>query len=60
MARDQAKEAIRERGGDISSSVSSQTDLVVAGRDPGSKFDKARELGVKIVGEEEFLKMLGS
>lgn len=60
MTRDQAKEAIRERGGDVSSSVSLKTDFVVAGQDPGSKFDKARELGVKIVEEEEFLKMLKS
>ncbi|MBU2264849.1 NAD-dependent DNA ligase LigA, partial [Patescibacteria group bacterium] len=58
MSRDQAKEAIRERGGDIASSVSAKTSLVVAGEAPGTKYDKARELGVKIINEEEFLKML--
>lgn len=58
MTRDQAKEAIRDRGGDVSSSVSASTDLVVAGADPGSKFDKAKELGVKIIGENEFLKLI--
>ncbi|OGZ40686.1 MAG: hypothetical protein A3B04_00600 [Candidatus Portnoybacteria bacterium RIFCSPLOWO2_02_FULL_39_11] len=58
MSRDQAKEAIRERGGDAASSVSVKTSLVVAGASPGSKYDKARKLGVKIIGEEEFLKMI--
>ena len=43
----------------MSGSVSRKTDLVVAGEDAGSKADKARELGVKIVDEEEFLRMLG-
>lgn len=58
LSRDQAKEAIRERGGDIASSVSAKTSLVVAGESPGSKYDKAKELGIKIIREEEFLKML--
>ncbi len=58
LSRDQAKEAIRERGGDAASSVSSKTSLVVAGEAPGTKYDKAKELGVKIIGEEEFLKMI--
>jgi DNA ligase (NAD+) len=58
MSRDQAKQKIRERGGDVSSSVSQKTNLVVAGDSPGSKYDKARELGVKIIGEKEFLKLI--
>ena len=58
LSRDQAKAAIRERGGDVASSVSVKTSLVVAGAEPGSKHDKAKELGVKIIGEEEFLKLL--
>lgn len=58
MARDEAKDKIRELGGDISSSVSKNTDFVVVGKNPGSKYDKARELGIKIIEEEEFLKMM--
>lgn len=58
MSRDQAKAAIRQRGGDISSSVSKNTDLVVSGENPGSKFEKAKELGIKIIEEKEFLNML--
>lgn len=56
--RDQAKDKIRELGGDISSSVSKETDYVVIGENPGSKRDKAEKLGVKIIREEEFLKMI--
>ena len=59
-SRDQAKEAIRQRGGDVSSSVSSKTDLVIAGANPGSKYDKAKKLGIKIIGEEEFKQMSGN
>jgi DNA ligase (NAD+) len=58
LTRDQAKAKIRELGGDISSSVSKNTDYVVAGAEPGSKFDKAKKLGVKIINEEEFLKLI--
>lgn len=58
LARGEAKEKIRALGGDISSSVSQNTDFVVVGKNPGSKYDKAKELGVKIIKEEEFLKMI--
>jgi DNA ligase (NAD+) len=59
LSRDEAKAEVERRGGKVSGSVSRKTDLVVEGEDAGSKADKARELGVKIVGEEEFLRMLG-
>ena len=58
MTRDEAKDKIRERGGEVSGSVSQNTDFVVAGKAPGSKYDRAKKLGVKIVVEEEFLKLL--
>lgn len=58
MSRDDAKEKIREQGGDVSGSVSAKTDYVVAGESAGSKLDKAQELGVTIVSEEEFIKMM--
>jgi DNA ligase (NAD+) len=54
LSRDQAKQLIRERGGEVSSSVSAKTDLVVAGENPGSKYEKAKELGIKIIDEEAF------
>jgi len=60
LTRDGAKDKIRELGGDVSSSVSKNTDFVVAGAEPGSKYDKAQRLGVKIIGEKEFLKMISS
>jgi DNA ligase (NAD+) len=58
LSRDAAKEKIRALGGNISSSVSASTDYVVAGEKPGSKFGKAKKLGVKILNEEEFLEMV--
>ncbi len=59
MTREEARQAIEARGGRVSSSVSKKTDYVVAGKDPGSKYDRAVELGVRIIGEGEFLRMLG-
>lgn len=58
MTRDEAKEAIRIRGGTISSSVSKATTFVVAGDSPGSKYDKALALGVDVLTEDEFSKLL--
>ena len=58
MTRDEAKEKIRALGGDVSSSVSRATSFVVVGKNPGSKYDKARELGVKVLDEKEFIKMV--
>ncbi len=58
MSREKAKEKIRELGGDVSESVSSKTDYVVIGSDPGSKFDKAKRLGVKIIDEKELVSLL--
>lgn len=58
LTRDEAKTRIRERGGNVSSSVSSAVDYVVAGANPGSKLEKARKYNVTILNEEEFLKML--
>lgn len=58
LTRDEAKDKIRKLGGDVSSSVSKNTDFAVAGAEPGSKHDKAKKLGVKIINEEEFLKMI--
>ncbi len=54
MTRDEAKAAIESRGGRITSSVSKKTSLVVAGRDAGSKLDKAKELGVETIDEAGF------
>lgn len=58
LTRDEAKAKIRERGGDVASSVSKNTSYVVAGRDPGSKFDTAQTLGVTIINESAFLKLI--
>lgn len=59
FSRDEAERMVDERGGRASGSVSKKTDYVVAGPGAGSKLDKARELRVAVISEEEFLKMVG-
>jgi len=57
--RKEVEELIARLGGRPSGSVSKKTDLVVAGESPGSKVDKARELGVRVIDEQEFLDLIG-
>jgi DNA ligase (NAD+) len=57
--RDEAKERIERRGGKVTSAVSSKTDYLVAGESPGSKLSNARGLGIAILNEQEFLKLIG-
>ena len=59
MTRDEAGDIIKSKGGKTSSSVSKKTTYVIAGENPGSKFDKAKDLGVIILNEDEFLKLVG-
>ena len=58
MSRDQAKEKIRALGGDVSESVSKKTSFVVVGSESGSKLEKAKNLEVNTLTEEEFLKII--
>ncbi len=58
MKRDEASRLIEENGGKVSSSVSAKTSIVLAGEEAGSKLTKAQSLGIRIIGEEEFLAML--
>ncbi|MBI2063339.1 MAG: NAD-dependent DNA ligase LigA [Candidatus Yanofskybacteria bacterium] len=58
LSREQAEEMTRENNGDVSSLVSKETNYVIAGAEPGSKYDRAKKLGVKILSEKEFLNML--
>ncbi len=60
FTREEAQEQLRIKGYKVASSVSSKTSLVVAGKNPGSKLDKARTLGIKIIDEQEFLDILNS
>jgi DNA ligase (NAD+) len=58
-SREEAGEIVQQHGGKVSGSVSKKTDYVVVGTDPGSKYDKAKELGVTILSEGEFEKLMG-
>ena len=58
-SRDQAKKMIEDAGGRVAGSVSKKTDYVIAGSDAGSKLEKARELGVAVIGEKEMTELLG-
>ena len=58
MTRSEASEKIKGLGGKIASSVSQKTDFLIAGDSPGSKYDRANQLGVSILTEEEFLERL--
>jgi DNA ligase (NAD+) len=59
MSREEATKAAQEAGARVASSVSKSTDFIVAGADPGSKYDRAVQLGIEIVDEKEFLKRIG-
>jgi len=58
ITRDEAKDKIRSLGGEVNESVSKNTDYVVVGSDPGSKYDKAQKLNIKILSEKQFLQMV--
>ncbi len=58
LEREAAKEKIRSLGGGVSESVSKKTTYVVAGENPGSKYAKAKELGVKVINEKDFLRII--
>ena len=58
MTRDEASDIIKKLGGKTSSSVSKKTTYVLAGENPGSKLDKAQNLGVIILTEDDFLEMI--
>lgn len=57
-SREEAGELVQQHGGKVSGSVSKKTDYVIVGTDPGSKYDKAKELGVPILSESEFEKLI--
>ena len=60
LSRDDASALIRDAGGNVTSSISKNTDFLLAGEEAGSKLDKAKELGVKILTEKDFFELLGT
>ncbi|HPP43997.1 MAG TPA: NAD-dependent DNA ligase LigA [Caldisericia bacterium] len=58
MSRKDAEELVKNSGGEVASTVSKNIDYVVVGKDPGSKLDKAKKLNLKIIDEDEFIKMI--
>lgn len=60
LSREEAEARVRKAGGKAASSVSARTSFVVAGENPGSKFDAAKKLGISVITEAEFLKKLGA
>lgn len=58
ISRNEVKEIVTKMGGKVSGSVSKKTDFVIVGEEPGSKFEKAKELGIKIIYSEEFMKLI--
>jgi DNA ligase (NAD+) len=59
LSRDEARELLEKLGAEVGSSVTRKTTGLIAGESPGSKLDKARELGVRVLGEGEFLELVG-
>jgi len=60
LTREEAKEKIRLLGGEVSKSVSKKTDYLIVGKEAGSKIERAKKLGIKIIGEKDFLKLIES
>ncbi|MFH1643351.1 MAG: BRCT domain-containing protein, partial [Patescibacteria group bacterium] len=58
LSRDSAKQKVIDGGGRVAESVSKDTSFLVVGKNPGSKFEKAQKLGIKIIEESDFIKML--
>jgi len=58
FTRDETKDLIRKNGGEVSEAVSKKTDYVIAGTDPGSKYDKAKKLNIQILTEKEFIDLI--
>ena len=58
MGRTEAKKLIEQFGGSLTESVSAKTDILILGTNPGSKFDKAKKLGIYIMEEPEFLEKI--
>jgi DNA ligase (NAD+) len=58
MTRDEAKKRVVELGGEVTNSISKRVNVLVVGREPGSKLEKAKKMGIRIIGEKDFLSLL--